>query len=72
MNRATGAAFRSFEQWLPCHCDGLRPAQAQTLIDSYAEAGVTWWIETLPMEAQAFAPICERVRRGPFARFLIA
>ena len=44
---------------------GPRPAQAQTLIDSYAEAGVTWWIETLPLEAPAFAPIRERVRRGP-------
>ena len=54
--------------WFISGRPGRGRPQAQTLIDSYAEAGVTWWIETLPLEAQAFAPIRERVRRGPLLR----
>jgi alkanesulfonate monooxygenase SsuD/methylene tetrahydromethanopterin reductase-like flavin-dependent oxidoreductase (luciferase family) len=44
---------------------GLRPDQARAVIDSYGEVGVTWWIETMPFEAQPFELIRERVRRGP-------
>ncbi|HTT75482.1 MAG TPA: LLM class flavin-dependent oxidoreductase [Candidatus Binataceae bacterium] len=44
--------------------NGLQPADARKLAASYGLAGVTWWIETLPLEAQ-LDQVLERVRLGP-------
>ena len=50
--------------------------QAAALIDTYIEAGVTWWIEPIdpwrfgwsyevPWDPQATVQMRERVRQGP-------
>lgn len=43
---------------------GLQPLEARELITSYAQAGVTWWIETLPIEARLDQAM-RRIRLGP-------
>jgi alkanesulfonate monooxygenase SsuD/methylene tetrahydromethanopterin reductase-like flavin-dependent oxidoreductase (luciferase family) len=42
----------------------LQPLEARELIASYAQAGVTWWIETLPIEAR-LDQARRRIRLGP-------
>jgi alkanesulfonate monooxygenase SsuD/methylene tetrahydromethanopterin reductase-like flavin-dependent oxidoreductase (luciferase family) len=43
---------------------GLQPLEARELITSYAQAGVTWWIETLSIEARLDQAM-RRIRPGP-------
>jgi hypothetical protein len=35
------------------------------MVRSYADAGVNWWIETMPFESQQLDQIRRRARLGP-------
>jgi alkanesulfonate monooxygenase SsuD/methylene tetrahydromethanopterin reductase-like flavin-dependent oxidoreductase (luciferase family) len=45
---------------------GRRPFVERAVIESYAEVGVTWWIETMPSEPQLdFEQMLQHIRLGP-------
>jgi alkanesulfonate monooxygenase SsuD/methylene tetrahydromethanopterin reductase-like flavin-dependent oxidoreductase (luciferase family) len=44
---------------------GRQPQHKSELIDSYAQAGVNWWIEPMPFEHEQFEDVRSRVRLGP-------
>ena len=43
----------------------LSDREARLYVQAYADVGVTWWIETLPLNVEKIEPIRERIRRGP-------
>jgi alkanesulfonate monooxygenase SsuD/methylene tetrahydromethanopterin reductase-like flavin-dependent oxidoreductase (luciferase family) len=46
--------------------NGRRPFTGRALIESYAEVGVTWWIEAVPFEPQLdFEQMRQHIRLGP-------
>jgi alkanesulfonate monooxygenase SsuD/methylene tetrahydromethanopterin reductase-like flavin-dependent oxidoreductase (luciferase family) len=44
---------------------GSRSTQERQLVVSYAQVGVTWWIETMPFDPQQFDHACHRIQIGP-------
>ncbi|MGA2408775.1 MAG: LLM class flavin-dependent oxidoreductase [Candidatus Binataceae bacterium] len=44
---------------------GLPPGEQKALITSYAAAGVTWWIETMPSDPRQLEVTRRRIRYGP-------
>jgi Luciferase-like monooxygenase len=44
---------------------GSPSAQDRQLMMSYAQAGVTWWIETVPPDPQRFDQTCHWIHAGP-------
>jgi hypothetical protein len=44
---------------------GLPPEESRAMVRSYADAGVNWWIETMPFESQQLDQIRRRARLGP-------
>jgi hypothetical protein len=46
--------------------NGRRPFADRAVIESYAEVGVTWWIEAVPFEPQLdFEKMLQHIRLGP-------
>jgi hypothetical protein len=43
---------------------GIEPFQAGAIVQPYAQAGVTWWLESM-WQAPSLEPVLERIRQGP-------
>jgi hypothetical protein len=43
---------------------GINPFQAGATVQPYAQAGVTWWLESM-WQAPSLDPVLERIRQGP-------
>jgi alkanesulfonate monooxygenase SsuD/methylene tetrahydromethanopterin reductase-like flavin-dependent oxidoreductase (luciferase family) len=59
------SAVESFEVIHFGQTTGRRPRQERALVESYALAGVSWWIESVPFEPSQLEETCRRIRLGP-------
>jgi hypothetical protein len=57
----------SFDVIMEGSTPGADPVQADAIIRPYAQAGVTWWLESM-WQAPSLKPVLERIQQGPLGQ----